>query len=244
MVKYIKIKGNDCYFQQCWGIGWVDTKQPKEIIAMVREYDIQYVEKKINNEDAYCLSHGTPNITNGVFSLAYQRIMVHSIEECTPSEIEQINAALDYHGMYWGTKEITKKSTRFVHGQGFIHETRTQTCETLYWKSKDDMVLVVDGQRIHYKDIDKCEHGEHMCIGGDNGYSHYWSDSEDYSKLKELVDKMFDEGVLEERHSNFHHGIVFADCELYGYHFDEFGALKVRTYSGKKHERVSVVSNT
>ena len=109
MVKYIKIKGNDCYFQQCWGIGWVDTKQPKEIIAMVRESDIQYVEKKINNKDVYLMLL-VLTVSNGVFSLASQRIMVRSIEECTPSEIEQINAALDYHGMYWGTKEITKKS--------------------------------------------------------------------------------------------------------------------------------------
>lgn len=229
--KCIKIIGTDCYFQQCWGIGWVDTKRPKEIIAIVGDYIIQYIEKALNNEKCkeYTLSHGTPNITNGVFSLASQRIMVKSIADCTPEEIERLNTELDTRGMYWGEKEIT-----FSYG--------TKIVEGLYWKSKDEFPIVLDEKVIKYKDLDKCEHGEHIVISGDNGYSHYWSDSVDFSKVKEIINKMFSEEV--KSGCAFHNARVLADCELYGYHFDEFGALKINTYSGAKRERVSVVSNT
>lgn len=230
MEKFIKIIGTDCYFNPCWSIGWVDTKQPKEIIAMIRERDIQYVEKALNNEKCkeYTLSYGTPNLTNGVFSLSGQKIMVNGIAECTQEEIARLNAELDAHGMYWGEKEIT-----FSYG--------TKIVDGLYWKSKDEFPIVLDGKQIKYKDLNKCEHGEHIVISGDNGYSHYWSDSTDFSKVREIVDKMFSEDIVS---NAFYHGRVITTWELYGYHFNEFGALKINTYSGVKRERVSVVSNT
>ena len=114
--------------------------------------------------------------------------------------------------------------------------------EGLYWKSKDEFPIVLDEKVIKYKDLDKCEHGEHIVISGDNGYSHYWSDSADFSKVKEIIDKIFSEEV--KSNCAFHNARVLGDCELYGYHFNEFGALKIKTYSGAKRERVSVVSNT
>ena len=95
--KYIKLIGTKGYFNRCWGIGWVDTKQPITIVALIPYFNEKYLE--IGKR--YILST-CPNVTDGVFSLKGKDLTLKEWKPASNEEIKQLNKAMDKCGFYWG----------------------------------------------------------------------------------------------------------------------------------------------
>lgn len=228
---HIHLKGVEFYFSPI--NGRVKTNKPLDIITIVAKRDLHYYAV---GESKY-VSHSAM-IVNGVFTLRSQSIVIDSVCPCTQAEIDNFAKVLSDHNMYYGDYTIIREQNHFEYGKGFIKETINEPAYGLLWKEKDLFPIIINGKEIFYKDLQNELNGKYMSIGGDNGYSHYWSDSQKAEKVIDVIEQMF---APNKPSSAFGGGkVIFGD--LYGYFFQN-GALKV-TLTEKPIERVSVVSNT
>lgn len=228
---YIHLKGVEYLFSPIRGI--IKTDKPLDIVTIIANRDLHYYvagERK-------CVSHQAM-IVNGKFTLRGQSIIIESVCPCTQEEIDNFTKTLAEHNMYYGEYTIVREQCHYEYGKGYIKETTSEPTYGLLWKEKDLFPIILNGKQIFYKDLKDELKGKYMSIGGDNGYSHYWSDSQSAEKVVEVIEQMF---APNKPSSAFGNGrVIFGD--LYGYFFQN-GALKV-TLTEKPIERVSVVSNT
>lgn len=241
MANYIKVIGNESYFQRCWKGGDIRTDKRIEMIHIASDYAIKNILKA---GEVYRSHHNEkhPKLVNGQFTLKGYQILVDDICPCTDSEIEMLNNEMSKHNMYWGNVSFQQYD---VWGNPFTERT---SYDTLLWKDKENFPIVLNGKKITYKQLSEIEHGDYITLSGDNGYSHCWAESADFSKVFEIVEKIFrkeDDFTFAEKKRG---GFAFAFNKvnfgnIYGYNFDEFGALVVRT-TNKAITPMSVVSNT
>ena len=228
---YVRLKGVEYLFSPIRGR--IKTNKPLDIITILPNNSLHYYVAG----ESKCVSHSAM-IVNGEFTLSGQSIIIESISPCTQDEIDNFTKVLAEHNMYYGDYTIVREQCRFVYGKGYIKETKYEPNYGLLWKEKDLFPIILNGKKIYYKDLKDELKGKFMSIGGDNGYSHYWSDSQSAEKVIEVIEQMFAPNKPSSAFGNGH--VIFGD--LYGYFFQN-GALKV-TLTEKPTERISVVSNT
>lgn len=228
---YIHLKGHEYVFSPICGT--IKTDKPLDIITIKAKRDLQYYTAGKET----CIGH-CAMIVNGEFTLRGQSIIIDSVCPCTKKEIANFTKVLAEHNMYYGEYTITREQCRFEYGKGYIKETKYEPAYGLLWKEKDLFPIILNGKQIYYKDLQDELKGKYMSIGGDNGYSHYWSDSQKAEKVISVIEQMFAPNKPSSAFGNGH--VIFGD--LYGYYFEN-GALKVRL-TEQPTERISVVSNT
>lgn len=228
---YIRLKGVEYLFSPI--SGKIKTNKQLDIITIIANRDLHYY---VVGESEYITHHAM--IVNSEFTLRGQHIIIESVCPCTQEEIDNFTKTLAEHNMYYGEYTRVGEQHHYEYGKGYIKEPKYEPCFGLLWKEKDLFPIILNGKQIYYKDLKDELKGKYMYIGGDNGYSHYWSDSQSAEKVIEVIEQMF---APNKPSSALGNGcVVFGD--LYGYFFQN-GALKV-TLTEKPIERVSVVSNT
>ena len=211
---YIKVAGNIIDHSI---FGTSKDNQDNVIIAIVDDYTFSKI--KVDTEVRF----GTcPKLVNGVFVPKSLNILVKEVYDVSDEEVLYIHKEIIRHNMRWG--EYTIKKEFYDRGKGKMSH-KEFTLVGLLWAEKDEFPLVIDGERITYKDLDKFQFKhDKFVLSWDNGYSYCAEKSEDVSHIKTFIDNLFSDEP-----KKGHNATVFANTELYGYNFDKDGALIIRT---------------
>lgn len=238
---FVKIIGSESYYDPCWGRGDVRTNKRIEMIIIKQDTDVQYIPLNKVYHSSY--NEKNPKLVNGNFTLRGYNVWVDEICECTQEEKDFLIQEMNKRNMYWG--EISFQRYNPIYRTP--HENRTKY-ETLLWKDKDLFPIVLNGVRMTYKQLKETKHDDFVTLSGDNGYSHCWAESSEFDKVFSLIEKMFrqeEDFTFEEKvKGNFtfaFNRVHFGS--IYGYTFDEYGALVLRTTTSPI-KPTHIVSNT
>ena len=158
------------------------------------------------------------------------RVMVETWLAATPSDTRLFNETLKKNNLKLETRKIT-------HHLLFGDKEEERT--TLWYISKDDFRLTLNGQEMTYKELQgyKPKEDEKVILHGDNGYSHVWSETFPFSEVFGHIDQQFSNDSKDGRS-----GAIPYRSEMYGWETDNLGRLVVRT--SVKEIRYSEVSNS
>lgn len=176
-----------------------------------------------------------PLIVNGKLSLRPMTVLIKEITNATREEEDNLNKEMDAHNMCIG---------EYTFEQYTMSGKRTKTLIGLIHKRKDDVHVLINGERVPLCDAGKRLHGKYVLIQGDNGYSHWWSDSVSGDAVSEMLNKWFDSSLGDNNttYGQPHSGLVYVGNH-YGYDFNEVGELKLRVFD-EPTKRESYVSFT
>lgn len=113
-----------------------------------------------------------------------------------------------------------------------IHGDYVNNVEGYFYISKEKLKVIIDGKEFNFQNLPNFEEGTNVVLSGDNGYSHWWSETISANRIVNYIHVLFDER---------NNGLARFG-EHCGWEHDRCGALIVRTT--KNCIRNSVVSNT
>lgn len=227
----IKIIGNKTYFS-----GFCGLQKTNEKIEMI----VIKPKKEVVVNTEYYGNNNIPKLVNGKFTIMGYNVWVDDIRECTKDEISILQQEIDKHNMYWGEISFKKYSLNGTPcGQ--------VKYPTLLWKEKDLFPIVLNGQRITYKELKDRNVNGYFTMTWDNGYSYCCARSETFEKVYNLIDRIFrteEEITLHEKCTTWFFALNQVYCgDRCGYTFDEVGALVLNVTSAPI-EPISEISNT
>ena len=234
---YIKIIGSEYYFDPCWGRGYVRTNKQCEVIALMSEQSSEYIKLG----EPYQLN-GKLALVNGEFSIGCAYLFADTISTCSEEEIEKLDREIDKHNMCIGTI----KHKRYAPIKGEFWE-----CEydDILWKDKDLFPINLNGKLITYKELREMRsQDDYIVLQGDNGYSHCWSESVEFNKVFDVIERIFQEEftndeIIKGKNDSFSYKRV-SYGERCGWRFGTHGELIIKSYSGEKRKSISIVSNS
>ena len=212
---YIKVTGDIVNHSM---FGTTRDNQENIIVAIVSDYTFPKV--KVGEEIRLGIC---PKLVNGNFVPHNLNVLVSEVWKVTDEEILYLHKEMLRHNMRWG--EYTIKKEFYDWGKGKMSH-KEDTLVGLLWSEKDEFPLVIDGNRITYKDLDKFQFKNNkFVLSWDNGYSYCAAKSEDVSHIKTFIDN----NLFSDEPKKGQYARVFANTELYGYNFGKDGALMIRT---------------
>lgn len=207
------------------------SKEKVEIIGRFEENEIK------PNRTTYignCFSP-EPFTVNGTFSLAPIRVFIEKVTDATKEEEDNLNKEMDAHNMCIG---------EYTFEQFTISGKHIKTAVGLIHKRKDDIHIIINGERLPLCEAEKRLHSKYVLIQGDNGYSHWWSDSVSGDAVSKMLSKWFDSSLGDNK--TYYGGPH--SCRVYvgnhfGYTFNKVGELDLRVFD-EPIKRESTVSFT
>lgn len=201
-------------------------RDEKTFICYVDDYDVKKLLQG-QNEIYLGVTLDTSNNTLNVFGF---RVMVETWLAATPSDTRLFNRVLKKNNLKLETRKITRHLPC-----GDKEEERT----TLWYISKDDFRMTLNGQEMTYKELQeyKPKENEKVILRGDNGYSHIWAETFPFAIIVGHIDQQFSND-----HKDGRNGAIPYRSEMYGWETDNLGRLVVRTSVNDIH--FSEVSNS
>ncbi len=198
------------------------SKEKVEIIGIFEENEVK------QNKTTYIGNCFNPDpfITNGTFSLAPIRVFIEKVTDATKEEEDNLNKEMDAHNMCIG--EYTYEHIYYCFPNT---EKRTKTAIGLIHKRKEDVHILINGERVPLCEAEKRLHGKYVLIQGDNGYSHWWSEGVSGDAVSKMLSKWFDSSLGDNKttYGGPHSGRVYVGNH-YGYTFNKVGELNLRVF--------------